>query len=112
MASRYNGRSRFTNADKIYENILEERGLGSIRQYTTGFMRKLTRQQRNHLSIAQQRWTVGDRLYKLAAHYYGNPKYWWVIARFNSKPTDAHFKAGDIVYIPMPRETIFDMYGV
>jgi hypothetical protein len=92
--------------------MLEERGVTSITQYTTKIMPDLSRAQRNHLSVAQKLWTVGDRLYKLSAQYYGSPKYWWVIARFNNKPTDAHFNVGETVYIPMPREVIFDMYGV
>jgi len=112
MASRYNGRKKFINGDPMYYNILEERGIGSVKQYGTGFMAQLSRQQRKHLSISQKQWTVGDRLYKLAAKYYGNPQYWWIIARFNNKPTDAHFNLGDMVLIPLPRETIMDMYGV
>ena len=32
--------------------------------------------------------------------YYNDSKYWWTIALTNSKPTDAHFSIGDIVYIP------------
>ena len=112
MTSRYTGRRRFINADAIYDNLLEERGVGAITQYGTHIMRPLTRHQRGHLSVAQKRWGVGDRLYKLSAQYYGDARYWWVIARYNNRPTEAHFKAGDIVFIPLPRETIFDMYGV
>jgi len=96
----------------MYEKILEDRGVTGITQYATRVMRNLNKGDREHLSVTSKYWTTGDRLYKLAAEYYGTPQYWWVIARFNNKPTDAHFKLGDTVYIPMPRETILDMYGV
>jgi len=112
MGSRFTGRSRFRNAVPMYYNIFEERGVTGVTQYATRIMRKLNKADRAHLSIAEKQWSIGDRLYKLAAEYYGSPQYWWVIARFNNKPTDAHFNLGDMVYIPLPRETIFDMYGV
>lgn len=44
----------------------------------------------------------GDKMYKYAHDIYGNADYWWIIAWFNSKPTDAHCKIGDVLYIPLP----------
>ena len=111
MASRYDGRLIFANSNIMYSHLLEERGLTKIVQYSTPFFRKLTPQQERRLTVVQRRWSTGDRLYKLAAHHYGDPRYWWVIARFNNKPTESHFKLGDMVYIPLPRETIFEYYG-
>lgn len=46
-------------------------------------------------------WSRGDRLYKLSQKYYGNINFFWVISLFNKKPTDADYKYGDIVYIPV-----------
>ena len=34
--------------------------------------------------------------------YYGDAEYWWLIAWYNNKPTESHFKLGDVVYIPLP----------
>ena len=96
----------------MYAPLFEERGVGGVTQYVSRIMRKLTKRQRKFLSVAEKQWTIGDRLYKLAAKHYGDPSYWWVIARFNNKPTEAHFKVGDVVYIPLPRESILEMYGV
>lgn len=55
---------------------------------------------RNDLTHIQRVYTMGDKLYKFAYEYYGNTDYWWIIAWYNNKPTDAHFNIGDIVYIP------------
>jgi len=110
MPSRYDNRRIFRNTDEIYFNILEERGLTSIVQYVTPVFNKVTQAERMRITKLQKVWTVGDRLYKLAAEHYGDPKLWWVIARFNSKPTDAHFKLGEMVYIPMPLETMLEYY--
>ena len=47
-------------------------------------------------------WGLGDRLYKLAHQYYGDPALWWIIAWYNTRPTEAHFKQGDVIRIPLP----------
>ena len=47
-------------------------------------------------------WGVGDRYYKLASRYYGDPTYWWVIAWFNKKPTESHIEVGDFIRVPLP----------
>jgi len=112
MPSRYNGRKKFRNIDPLYDNIFEERDVTAVVQYTTPKFHGAGISQFNRLSIAQELWTTGDRLYKLAAKHYGSGRYWWVIARFNKKPTDAHFQIGDTVYIPLPREVIFEIYNV
>ena len=110
MASRYDNRRLLRNSNEIYFHILEERGLKSIVQYNTPIFDKVTERERLGITQLQQVWTVGDRLYKLAAKHYGDPKLWWVIARYNYKPTDAHFKLGSMVYIPMPVETMLEYY--
>jgi hypothetical protein len=45
-------------------------------------------------------WGMGDRYYKLAASYYGDSKYWWIIAWFNKKPTESHIEIGDVIRVP------------
>ena len=55
---------------------------------------------REDLEDFQVVYKLGDRLYKFAHKYYGNPEYWWIIAWYNNKPTDSHFRIGDTVYIP------------
>ncbi len=56
-------------------------------------------------------WGVGDRYFKLANRYYGDPELWWVIAFFNQKPTEFDIKAGDIIFIPTPLETVLFHIG-
>ena len=56
-------------------------------------------------------WKLGDRYHKLASEYYADSELWWVIASYNKKPTEFHLKAGDIVYIPMPLETVLYYMG-
>jgi len=55
-------------------------------------------------------WSAGDKYFKLAAQYYGDPTYWWIIAWFNHKPTEAHLALGDPVYVPLPLEEAISIY--
>tara|TARA_Y100000310_G_C20310973_1_gene636216 strand:+ start:143 stop:394 length:252 start_codon:yes stop_codon:yes gene_type:complete len=81
-------------------------------QYNSPTYRSLTMEQIGSLKTIKHMWVLGDHLYKLAAEYYGSPTYWWIIARFNQKPTEAHIKMGDTLYIPLPKDVIFEYYGV
>ena len=110
MSLRYDNRIVMANANDLYFHILEERGLKKIIQYNTPMFNKMSAEEYNALSVSRVTWTLGTRLYKLAAKNYGSAQLWWIIARFNQKPTDAHFKVGDMVYIPHPLETILAYY--
>jgi len=57
-------------------------------------------------------WSMGDRYYKLAQEYYGEPEYWWVIAWFNRKPTEHHVELGDLIKIPTPLRDVLDSMGI
>ena len=112
MASgRYDNRFVAVNKNPLYQKYLKDsRGLPQIQQYSTP--------QFNHPSVAQIRgmrvishtWKLGDRYYKLAHEHYGDSEMWWVIALFNKKPTEAHVKAGDTIYIPGPIEIVVQQF--
>ena len=92
---------------------------GRYRKYSLGTrtllplkVRNPSRQQIRTLKIVQHVWTVGDKYSKLAAEYYNDSTLWWVIARYNMKPTDAHVRVGDNIRIPLPLEQILKIYGV
>lgn len=110
MAQRYRNRTIFNNDDKIYDDMLEDRALKFFRQYESSHFRKLTPEEEESITVINEVWQMGDRLYKYAEEYYGDPTYWWVIGRYNEKPTDSHFKIGDVVYIPVPRQLIVKYY--
>mgnify|MGYP001198828045 FL=1 len=57
-------------------------------------------------------WTVGDHYYKLAQRFYGDPRYWWVIAWFNKKPTESHVAVGDLIRIPTPLGQVLTSIGL
>ena len=108
MTSRYDNRRLIKNDLEEYEAFFEERGINYIVQYNPRSLKYPTVDQIKNLTRVQHVWKVGDRYYKLASQFYGNPKYWWIIAHYNKKPTEADLSTGDIIYIPTPLEKILN----
>ena len=104
--SRYDDSPVYDNKSELYEDFFEERSVNFIRQYRSGTLSHPSVLERSNLHKARHMWRLGDRLYKLAHRYYGDSRLWWVIAWYNKKPTDSHFRLGDTVYIPMPLDKV------
>jgi nucleoid-associated protein YgaU len=85
------------NDSENYESLFEQRGIKSIKQFRTKTFEDLDL---TSVKVTRHIWGQGDTLHRLAIRYYGVPDYWWTIAIINGKPTDAHYKLGDTVFIP------------
>ncbi len=105
-------RTFLENDSESYRDIFEKRNVKSIRQYVTPNFVYPSPREIAQLTKEKHLWVIGDRWYKLADRFYGDPTYWWIIAMFNKKPTEAHVKVGDIVYIPLPLEKAVQLFGV
>lgn len=98
--------------DKIYDSILDKRGLLSITQYVTRELEYPTPKQMRDLTTIDHIWKVGDKYWKLAQTHYGDPEMWWIIAWFNQKPTEVQCKNGDLIMIPFPLERLYRYFGL
>lgn len=112
MTSRYDRRSIGINATEQYQSLLEERGRKSIRQYFTPSLRHPTSEEVAQLELIGHEWRIGDKMWKLAEKYYGDPTKWWIIAWFNQRPTDAHMTLGDVLTIPLPIDRVLGFLDV
>jgi hypothetical protein len=110
MSNRYDDRKIFKNANEMYERVFDERDVRFIRHYGSPNMRYPTIPQLREIKSIQHIWKVGDRFYKLASSYYSNPQYWWVIAQYNKRPTESDLIPGNLLYIPLPLETVLGFY--
>ena len=111
MPVRYDHRVLLLNDDEIYEKFFDKRGRQSIRQWSTGRLSYPTVADLRGMTRSQHIWKAGDRYYNLAIQYYGDAQYWWVIALFNQKPTEADVKVGDRLEVPLPLEAILRVYN-
>jgi hypothetical protein len=112
MPSRYNKKPTYINDDPRYKEFIKERGVKKINQYAFDEMEFPTAKQISQLTIVKHVWAVGSKLYKLAHEHYNDPTLWWVIAWFNKKPTEAHYKEGDVVSIPLPLERVYEILDI
>jgi hypothetical protein len=109
MINRYANRQILKNGEEMYENTFLERNVKFINQYETPIFTYPDEKNIGRLTLNRHFWSVGDRYYKLAYQYYGDAKDWWVIAKFNNKPTESHVKIGDILYIPIPLQEVLNL---
>ena len=112
MTTRYKNQDIFTNLRAAYRNYLKERGQESIVQYNTPkFKHPTSSEIRDNFNVITHIWSTGDRYFKLADEFYGNPELWWIIALYNQKPTEFHVKQGETILIPVPLDAALYYMG-
>ena len=104
-------RESFRNESAQYRKLIERRGRTYINQYETPELMNVKPEDYGEISVIRKIWKTGDRLYKLADLYYNDSALWWIIALFNNKPTESHFKVGDTVYIPASLQEVMVLIG-
>jgi hypothetical protein len=109
--SRYKSSDKFFNEEDLYREFLDERGVSRLQQYRTQRWPALTDDLISSFGTFRRDWRIGDNYWKLAHEFYGDSRLWWVLAWFNRKPTEAHFKVGDYVLIPAPIEDILSLFN-
>ncbi len=109
---RYKNQSVFTNINEAYRRYLQKtRGLEQVRQFDTPTFKHPSASEIKNFTTINHVWGTGDRYFKLAEQYYNDPTMWWVIALYNQKPTEFHVKLGDVVFVPVPLETVLFYVG-
>lgn len=113
MPLRYENRGTI-ELDKrdMFKQIKERRKLDSITMYTTPRFKRITDEILEDIEYESYTWTRGDRFYKLAYDFYGNPSYWWVIAMFNNAPTEQHILIGEEIFIPYDLDSVANILEV
>ena len=110
--SRYRNENLIENSAPEYQKILEDRNVSFIVQYSSPKLKELRVEDLDGINIETHVWKSGDRYFKLADQYYGDPTYWWIIAYFNSAPLETDLSLGQNVLIPLPLDRIVAAMGV
>jgi len=85
----------------FYRELRERRGVKQLQHFSTPRLRQPTLRDRVDIKTSTYIWKYGDRFYNLAHQYYGDTRYWWVIAWWNGIPTEAEAITGDVLEIPL-----------
>jgi len=104
-------REKFLNNSREYLEKLKKRQESAIMQYTTPIFRHAEIDEYQYLDFVTHVWKTGDKFFKLSNTHYQDSSYWWVIALFNQKPTEAHCKMGAELYIPVPLSRVLSFIG-
>ena len=96
---------------KDFDFLFEKRSTNNATVYTSPYLYYPEESTLRRLSYKEHYWSSSDRLFKLSLKYYGTTKDWWIISRFNGKPTEADFVVGDRILIPLPLDIIKDYLG-
>lgn len=96
----------------FYRELRERRGVKQIEHFTTPRLRQPSVSDRIRLRTSTHIWKYGDRFYNLAHQYYGDTRYWWVIAWYNGIPTEAEANTGDVLEIPLDLQEALIALGV
>lgn len=110
--SRYNDREIFLNDNRKYRNVFfKNRDIKETYQYDMPNISYPSPEDAQLLDNEVRVWSAVDTLYNVANDFYGAPEYWWVIAWYNMRATEAEFKVGDQYYIPLPLESVLEYIG-
>lgn len=111
MPSRYKRRKIATNSEQMYDKVFKKKGVKSIVQYPTPVFKKPTQEKLDTIRFQSYIWSAGDRYWTLADKFYGDRNYWYIIARFNNKPTEAHISEGEEIKIPLNLGQAIEVLG-
>ena len=109
---RYKRTRKFRNNLEYYDFLTKKRGIRIANHYATPILKNPSVAERTRIITDKHIWSLGDRYYKLADKYYGDPTYWWVIAWYNSAPTEVDLEFGDLLEIPININTVLDVLGL
>jgi hypothetical protein len=109
--TRYATRGLIVNDKESYrEAFFDQRDIQKLVQFDTARFYYPTFQERGQMALSTLTWSATSKLYNLANEFYGDPRLWWLIAWFNQKPTEAHFKVGDVFYVPSNLTEVLDFF--
>ena len=110
--SRYSKREIFINKNRKYKNtFFKDRDVEQIPQYDVVRIGYPTPAEMNSFTNTLLVWSATDKLYNLSNKYYGSPQYWWVIAWYNKKASEAEFTVGEQFFVPLPLESVLGYVG-
>lgn len=109
---RYNSETPMLNDSEYYEFLKKKRGVKYLTHFPTPVLYNPDIVDRAMIPTDPLVWSYGDHFYKVAHQYYGNPRYWWVIAWYNGFPTEADIKIGDLIDIPVNLEDALRVLGL
>jgi hypothetical protein len=105
---RYEFREELQNESKFYSRKLKSLGVKRLTHFATPRFGTISEEEKQNIDTETVYWKINTKFYKLAHEYYGDSKLWWIIAFFNNMPTDSHANLGDVIFVPLNWEAVYN----
>lgn len=109
MFKRYNDKQIFDNNIERYEELIQNKNLNSLRQYSLYNFGKLSEVSTSNYEYVTHLYDVGDRIENIAYRYYGDASLWWVICYTNKIANPMDLTVGKVLFIYFPIEQILGL---
>ena len=109
---RYLKVKKFYNDDEYFKYLVEKRPIKIPTHYETPIMKNPTIADRVRMVTQPHIWSYGDRLSNLSHKFYGDVRYWWVIAWYNGVGLESQLNNGDLIEIPINLQDTLQVLGV
>jgi nucleoid-associated protein YgaU len=109
--SRYKKTRKLFNDLPEHKELFDARKIKHIKHHETTRLKDLTPEDIQSVVMVPHTWRQNDMFWKLAHKNYQDANYWWIIAQFNQKPTEAHVENGDTILIPTPLRMALKILG-
>jgi nucleoid-associated protein YgaU len=108
--NRYGFTRNVINTNEMYNDFFKSKNIKSIDHLVTKKYRDIEKES-EQFSIASHVCQYSDKLTTLATKYYGNPRYWYLIALSNKIPNDFFLEPGLELNIYFPLEKVVSFFN-
>lgn len=112
MSTRYSKTQKLLNNSEIYEQVLTDKKVNGIIQYSTFDFGILTFEELNKMNYTFHKFIAGDKLYNISQKYYNSPEYGWLICYTNGIKSELDIEEEQGLRIYFPLEKILGLINV
>ena len=99
-----------TNTDESYNDFFKSKKVKSIEHLTTKRYDDIEKIS-TMLQVTTHVCKANDKLTTIANNYYGNPRYWYLVALSNKLPNDFFLEDGKEINIYFPLEKVITFFN-
>ncbi len=108
MFNRYNNSVQIINSSETYSDILLQKKLNSIKQYSGFDFTKLNELLKQDLDRTFHTVEPFEKLYMISQKYYNSPEFGWLICYTNKISSELNIKIGQTLVIYLSIEQLLE----
>jgi hypothetical protein len=109
MDNRYSNTRKLLNNSTLYKQLLNQKKLNNLIQYTTFDFKNLKNLKDYNLDVILHTVQPNESLFMISQKYYNAPEYGWLICYTNRIGSELQINDGDILKIYVPLEMLLEL---